>query len=157
MEKAYSEETARDCGLNSPEFQGLFSKMRRAKRYLLFWALGSRSDGSGLLQRSQAAGRPASTAPTRWRALGATRSSPKLLDFSFPATKRRAASTGRKRTATRSHLATLLDLRGNEGLGSRRWNARGSGEIQRFDEKSARAQFRGGVGKRGAGQCRRPL
>jgi len=42
---------------------------------------------------------------------------PKL---SFPATRRRAAGTGRKRTATRSHLAALLDPRGKLGSASRR-------------------------------------
>ena len=46
---------------------------------------------------------------------------------------------GRWRSMRRAHLTTLQGPRGNEGLGSRRWNACGFGEIQSFDEKSARA------------------
>ena len=90
----------------------------RTKRYDLISAADLQTDGG-----EDSWARPWPTAdrtwaPARWSAMDAAPSSPELLGFSISVTKRRTAGTGRKRTATRSHLATLLDPRGNEGLGN---------------------------------------
>ena len=48
-------------------------------------------------------GQPAFSAPTRWRAMGATQSSPELFGFPFPTTESEAKAMGAWRRRRRAH------------------------------------------------------
>jgi len=115
MKKAYSVKTARDCGLNSKNFQELFNNLR-SKR------LSSNLDARFQILRlrslrGKTGGGPAGAEPPCGGApLLRPGSSPAFAKLTTWCTKSQTAGTGRKRSSPRTYRDGLFTpKRGREG------------------------------------------